>query len=72
MICFYICIYIYIYIYIYVVIIYPKNAQDCHLNDVLGVLTSFGSSNIMLVLPGDLTQTIIPPGDPAAKSRSTQ
>ena len=30
----------------------------------LGVLTSFGSSNIILALPSDLTETIIPASDP--------
>ena len=34
----------------------------------LGVLTSFGSFNIVLVLPSDPTETNILAGDPTAKS----
>ncbi len=43
--------------------------QDRFVSDVLGVLTSFGSSNIILALPSDPTETIVPAGDPAVKIR---
>ena len=45
-----------------------KSAQDCLVSDVLGVLTSFGSFNIILALPSDPTETIVPAGNPAVKS----
>ena len=41
--------------------------QNHLVSDVLGVLTSFGSSNIILALPSDPTETIVPAGDPAIK-----
>ena len=50
------------------VVTYSKGAQDRLACDVLGVLTSFGSSNIILALPSDPTETIVPAGDPAVKS----
>ena len=57
----------------YIVITHSKSAQDRLVSDVLGVLTSFGSSNIILALPSDPTETIIPADDPAVKSSpSTQ
>ena len=60
---------IYIYIYIYIVVTHSKSAQDRLFRDVLGVLTSVGSSNII----SDPTETIIPTGDHSAKSSpSTQ
>ena len=56
-----------------IVITHSKSAKDRLVSDVLGVLTSFGSSNIILALPSDPTQTIVPAGDPAIKSSlSTQ
>ena len=42
--------------------------QNRLISGVLRVLTSFGSSNIILVLPSDPTETIVPAGDPAVKS----
>ena len=46
-----------------------KSAQNCLVSDVLGVLTSVGSSNNILALPSDPTETIVPAGDPAVKIR---
>ena len=37
-------------------------------SDVLGIFTSFGSSNIIIALPSDPAETIVPAGDPAIKS----
>ena len=49
------------------------SAQDLLVSDVLGVLVSFGSSNIILAIPSDPTETIILAGDIAVKSSlSTQ
>ena len=55
-------------LFIYIVVTHSKSAQDRLVWDVLGVLTSFGSSNIILALPSDPTETIIPPGEPVVKS----
>ena len=56
-----------------IVVTHLKSAQDRLVSDVLGVLTSFGSSNIILALPRDPTESIVPVGDPAVKSSlSTQ
>ena len=64
----YVSVYIYIYIYIYIRITLSKSMQYHLVSDVPGVLTSFQSSNIILGLPSDPTETIIPAGDPAVKS----
>ena len=59
---------------IYIVVTHlNKSAQNCLVSDVLGVLTSFGSSNIILALPSDPTETIVPASDPTVKNTpSTQ
>ena len=36
-------------------------------SDVLEILSSFGSSNIILALPSNPTETVVPVGDPAVK-----
>ena len=51
-----------------IVITYSKSVQDRLVSDVLEVLTSFGSPNIILALPSNPTETIIPADDPAVKS----
>ena len=45
-----------------------KSVLNRLVSDVLGVLTSFGFSNIILALPSEPTETIVPAGDPAVKS----
>ena len=55
--------------YIYIVVKHLKSAQNRLVSDVLGVLTSFGSSNIVLALPSDPTETFVPAGGPAVKIR---
>ena len=50
------------------VVTHSKSAQDRFVSDVLGVLTSFGSSNIILALPSNPAEAIIPARDPALKS----
>ena len=57
------------YFYLFV-ITHSKSVQDRLVSDVLGVFTSFGSSNIILALPSDTIETIIPADDPAVKSSS--
>ena len=52
-----------------IVVKHFKRAQNRLVSDVLGVLTSFGSSNIILALPSDPTETFVPAGDPAVKIR---
>ena len=47
-----------------------KSAQNRLVSDVLGVLTSFGSSKTILALPSDPTETFVPAGDPAVKIRT--
>ena len=55
-------------LYIYIAVThFKKSAQNRLVSDVLGVLTSFGSSNIILALPSDPTETFVPAGDPAVK-----
>ena len=51
----------------YVVIIHPKSAQDSLDSDVLGIVTRFVSSNIILVLRSDLNNTITLASDSTAK-----
>ena len=61
------------YIYIYCSHTLKKSTQNGLVSDVIGFLTSFGSSNIIIALPSDPTDTIVPAGDPAVKcSPSTQ
>ena len=60
-----------LYCKIVIVITLSKSVQDRLVSDGLGVLTSFGSSNIILALPSNPTETIIPAGDPAVKSSPT-
>ena len=45
-----------------------KSAQNCLVSDVLGLPTSCGFSSIIIALPSDPTETIVPAGDPAIKS----
>ena len=54
-----------------------KSAQNRLVSDVLGVLTSFGSSNLLLLLTcsyfllalsSDPTETFVQAGDPAVKN----
>ena len=59
-----------IIITIIVVTHFKKTAQNHFVSDVLGVLTGFGSSNIILALPIDPTKTFIPAADPAVKIRT--
>ena len=44
-----------------------KSAQNRLVRDFLGVLRSFGSSNIILALPSNPTETNVPACDPAVK-----
>ena len=55
-------------ILVYIVVTHLKSAQDRLVSDVLEVLTSFGSSNIIFDLASDPTEIIIPASDPTAKS----
>ena len=50
-----------------VVIHLKKRAQNRLVCDVIGVLTIFGSSNIILAIPSNSTETIVLAGDPAVK-----
>ena len=51
------------------IVITPSKSAQVHLiRDVLGVLTSLWSSNIILALPSDPTKIIILADDPAMKS----
>ena len=57
------------YVCVCIAFTHLKSVPNRPVGDVLGVLTSFGSSNIILALPSGPTEAIVLASDPAVKIR---